>query len=194
MAAGRGRHHTDRVRPASRTAAGPQGVTRPRTYDRGGRRAGPGSSDLRLRTSHRKTSQPAAGPRPVDKVPPEVISGSSSLGDRGVNARSIADGIDPGMAGWCATRASSPTQPPAIARNASAKGRPAEDAAGLVGWSRATLYRHQQALAARESTTRWVPLNGGRDQRIRQAHCGQGIPGRGHRVSVKTVYPQIARE
>ena len=34
-----------------------------------------------------------------------------------------------------------------------AKGRIAEDAAKLVGWSRATLYRHQQAHAARESTT-----------------------------------------
>ena len=40
----------------------------------------------------------------------------------------------------------------AIARGARAKGRTAEDAARLVGWSRATLYRHQQALAAREST------------------------------------------
>lgn len=27
-------------------------------------------------------------------------------------------------------------------------------AAGLVGWSRATLYRHQQALAAQESTAK----------------------------------------
>ncbi len=39
-----------------------------------------------------------------------------------------------------------------IAKDARAKGRSAEDAARLVGWSRATLYRHQQALAAREST------------------------------------------
>ncbi|NYI40317.1 DNA invertase Pin-like site-specific DNA recombinase [Demequina lutea] len=39
----------------------------------------------------------------------------------------------------------------AIATDARAKGRTAEDAARLVGWSRATLYRHQQALASRES-------------------------------------------
>lgn len=38
----------------------------------------------------------------------------------------------------------------AIAADARAKGRTAEDAARLVGWSRATLYRHQQAFAARE--------------------------------------------
>jgi DNA invertase Pin-like site-specific DNA recombinase len=35
----------------------------------------------------------------------------------------------------------------AIAQDARAKGRTAEDAARLVGWSRATLYRHQQAQA-----------------------------------------------
>ncbi len=41
----------------------------------------------------------------------------------------------------------------AIAADARAKGRTAEDAARLVGWSRATLYRHQQALAARENAS-----------------------------------------
>lgn len=41
----------------------------------------------------------------------------------------------------------------AIAQDARAKGRTAEDAAHLVGWSRATLYRRQQALAARGNTT-----------------------------------------
>lgn len=40
-----------------------------------------------------------------------------------------------------------------ILTEARAKGRTAEEAARLVGWSRATLYRHQQALAARESAT-----------------------------------------
>lgn len=35
----------------------------------------------------------------------------------------------------------------AIVRDARAKGRTAEDAARLVGWSRATLYRHQRATA-----------------------------------------------
>jgi len=32
----------------------------------------------------------------------------------------------------------------AVANDARAKGRTAQDAARLVGWSRATLYRHQQ--------------------------------------------------
>lgn len=39
-----------------------------------------------------------------------------------------------------------------IVTDARAKGRTAEEAARLVGWSRATLYRHKQALATREST------------------------------------------
>ncbi|MBT2586559.1 recombinase family protein [Arthrobacter sp. ISL-95] len=41
----------------------------------------------------------------------------------------------------------------AIAQDARAEGRTAEDAARLVAWSRATLYRHQQALAARQDST-----------------------------------------
>jgi DNA invertase Pin-like site-specific DNA recombinase len=41
----------------------------------------------------------------------------------------------------------------ALVADARVKGRTAEDAARLVGWSRATLYRHQQALAISESTT-----------------------------------------
>lgn len=56
------------------------------------------------------------------------------------------------------TRFGRPVSDPAViadklelAREARAKGRTAEDAARLVGWSRATLYRHQQADAARES-------------------------------------------
>lgn len=40
----------------------------------------------------------------------------------------------------------------AIAADARAKGRTAEDAAHLVGWSRTTLYRHQQAFAARDDS------------------------------------------
>lgn len=39
----------------------------------------------------------------------------------------------------------------AIAQDARAKGRTAEEAARLVGWSRATLYRHQQAQARSDS-------------------------------------------
>lgn len=42
----------------------------------------------------------------------------------------------------------------AIAADARAKGRTAEDAARLVGWSRATLYRHQQASAGREDPSK----------------------------------------
>lgn len=38
----------------------------------------------------------------------------------------------------------------AIARDSRAKGRTAEQAAQLVGWSRATLYRHQHAARARD--------------------------------------------
>lgn len=41
----------------------------------------------------------------------------------------------------------------AIAKDSRPKGRTAEDAARLVGWSRATLYRHQQALATRQNST-----------------------------------------
>ena len=37
----------------------------------------------------------------------------------------------------------------AIASDARAKGRTAEDVARLVGWSRATLYRHRQAAEDR---------------------------------------------
>ena len=40
----------------------------------------------------------------------------------------------------------------AVVADARAKGRTAEDAARLVGWSRATLYRHQQAHAGREDS------------------------------------------
>lgn len=42
----------------------------------------------------------------------------------------------------------------AIATEARLRGRTAEEAARLVGWSRATLYRHHQALTNREGTTR----------------------------------------
>ncbi|MDQ0540884.1 DNA invertase Pin-like site-specific DNA recombinase [Curtobacterium flaccumfaciens] len=39
-----------------------------------------------------------------------------------------------------------------VVAEARAKGRTAADAARLVGWSCATLYRHQQARASRENT------------------------------------------
>jgi len=40
----------------------------------------------------------------------------------------------------------------AIVSDARAKGRSATDAARLVGWSRATFYRHQQAVDSAAST------------------------------------------
>lgn len=47
-----------------------------------------------------------------------------------------------------------------IVTDARAKGRTAEEAARLVGWSRATLYRHQQALALRASTATYPQSDG----------------------------------
>ena len=41
----------------------------------------------------------------------------------------------------------------AVVADARAKGRTAEDAARLVGWSRATLYRHQQTAASSSAAT-----------------------------------------
>ncbi len=110
----------------------------------------------------------------------DVLNTVNLLRERGVNVRSIADGIDPATstgrmmlnllaslaeyerelivervnAGIAAARQSGtrfgrPLSDPAviadklaIAKDARAKGRTAEDAARLVGWSRATLYRH----------------------------------------------------
>ena len=112
------------------------------------------------------------------------------LRERGIQVRSVSDGIDPATstgrlmlnmlatlaeyerelivervnAGIAAarqhgTRSGRPVLDPAvvadklaIAADARAKGRTAEDAARLVGWSRATLYRHQQAHAARQDS------------------------------------------
>lgn len=120
----------------------------------------------------------------------DVLNTVNLLRERGIQVRSISDGIDPATstgrlmlnmlatlaeyerdlivervnAGIAAarqngTRFGRPLTDPvviadklAIAQDARTKGRTAEDAARLVGWSRATLYRHQQALAAREST------------------------------------------
>ncbi|MDO4055047.1 recombinase family protein [Clavibacter michiganensis] len=118
----------------------------------------------------------------------DVLSTVKLLRERGVQIRSISDGIDPAttsgrlMLGMLAslaeyerelivervnagiavardngTRFGRPMSDPAviadklqIATDARARGRTAEDAARLVGWSRATLYRHQ-SNAARES-------------------------------------------
>jgi DNA invertase Pin-like site-specific DNA recombinase len=119
----------------------------------------------------------------------DVLSTVKLLRERGVQIRSISDGIDPAttsgrlMLGMLAslaeyerelivervnagiavarhngTRFGRPLSDPAviadklqIATDARARGRTAEDAARLVGWSRATLYRHQ-ADAARRAT------------------------------------------
>lgn len=114
----------------------------------------------------------------------DVLNTVNLLRERGVQVRSISDGIDPSTstgrlmlnmlatlaeyerelivervnAGIAAARASGtrfgrPLSDPAvvadklaIAADARARGRTAEDAARLVGWSRATLYRHQFEL------------------------------------------------
>jgi DNA invertase Pin-like site-specific DNA recombinase len=121
----------------------------------------------------------------------DVLNTVALLRDRGIQVRSISDGIDPATstgrlmlnmlatlaeyerelivervkAGIAAarqngTRFGRPMSDPtviadklAIAKDARAKGRTAEEGARLVGWSRATLYRHQQALAVHESTS-----------------------------------------
>lgn len=118
----------------------------------------------------------------------DVLNTVNLLRDRGIQVRSISDGIDPETstgrlmlnmlatlaeyerelivervnAGIAAARSNGtrfgrPLSDPvviddklAIAADARAKGRTAEDAARLVGWSRATLYRHQRARAGVE--------------------------------------------
>lgn len=110
----------------------------------------------------------------------DVLNTVNLLRERGINVRSISDGIDPATstgrmmlnmlasldeyerelivervnAGIAAARQSGtrfgrPLSDPAviadklaIAKDARARGRTAEDAAHLVGWSRATFYRH----------------------------------------------------
>jgi DNA invertase Pin-like site-specific DNA recombinase len=120
----------------------------------------------------------------------DVLNTVNLLRERGIQLRSVSDGIDPATstgrlmlnmlatlaeyerelivervnAGIAAarqngTRFGRPVVDPsvvadklAIAADARAKGRSAEDAALLVGWSRATLYRHQKAQAARQDS------------------------------------------
>ncbi|TFH54452.1 recombinase family protein [Glutamicibacter arilaitensis] len=119
----------------------------------------------------------------VDRLGRSLIDVSNTvnlLRERGINVRSISDGIDPATstgrmmlnmlaslaeyerelivervnAGIAAARQSGtrfgrPVSDPAviadklaIAKDARTRGRTAEDAARLVGWSRATFYRH----------------------------------------------------
>lgn len=119
----------------------------------------------------------------------DVLNTVNLLRDRGIQVRSISDGIDPATstgrlmlnmlatlaeyereliverinAGIAAarqngTRFGRPAADPtviaaklAIAAEERAKGRTAEESAQLVGWSRATLYRHLRTKAAHES-------------------------------------------
>ena len=121
----------------------------------------------------------------------DVLATVNTLRDRGIQIRSIADGIDPATptgrlllnmlatlaeyereliiervnAGIAAARHNGvrfgrPNNDPAqiaekldIAAQARAKGRTAADAAALVGWSRATLYRHQHHANPNQTTT-----------------------------------------
>ena len=116
----------------------------------------------------------------------DVLNTVNLLRDRGVQVRSISDGIDPATstgrlmlnmlatlaeyerelivervnAGITAARTSGTRfgRPPideavvadklGIVNDARKRGRTAAEAAHLVGWSRATLYRHQQALGS----------------------------------------------
>ena len=118
----------------------------------------------------------------------DVLNTVNLLRERGVNVRSVSDGIDPATstgrlmlnmlatlaeyerelivervnAGIAAARQSGtkfgrPLSDPAavaeklaVVADARKRGRTAQEAARLVGWSRATLYRHQRASAARE--------------------------------------------
>lgn len=97
----------------------------------------------------------------------DVLNTVNLLRDRGIQVRSVSDGIDPAtstgrlMLSVLATLAEYERElivervtadKLAIAVDARAKGRTAEEAARLVGWSRATLYRHQQAHADREDS------------------------------------------
>jgi DNA invertase Pin-like site-specific DNA recombinase len=121
----------------------------------------------------------------------DVLNTVKLLRERGVQVRSIADGIDPATAtgrlmlnmlatlaeyerelivervraGIAAaqangTRFGRPVSDPvmiaeklAVVADARAKGRTADEAARLVGWSRATLYRHQQTAAREHAGT-----------------------------------------
>ena len=93
-----------------------------------------------------------------DGIDPETSSGRMMLGmlatlaeyERGLITERVNAGI--AAAKQAGTRFGRPPVDPgvvkeklAIVRDARAKGRTAEDAARLVGWSRATLYRHQHA-------------------------------------------------
>ncbi|WP_344307088.1 recombinase family protein [Brevibacterium samyangense] len=97
-----------------------------------------------------------------DGIDPETSSGRLMLGMLATLAEYerelITERVNAGIAAakQSGTRFGRPPVDPAligqkleVAQDARAKGRTAEEAAQLVGWSRATLYRHQQAARAR---------------------------------------------
>lgn len=104
-----------------------------------------------------------------DGIDPETTSGRLMLGMLATLAEYerelITERVNAGIAAakQSGTRFGRPPVDPAviaekldIARDARAKGRTAEEAARLVGWSRATLYRHQQAARDRGSVSQQV--------------------------------------
>lgn len=104
-----------------------------------------------------------------DGIDPETTSGRLMLGMLATLAEYerelITERVNAGIAAakQSGTRFGRPPVDPAviaekldIARDARAKGRTAEEAARLVGWSRATLYRHQQAARDRDTVSQQV--------------------------------------
>lgn len=102
-----------------------------------------------------------------DSIDPETSSGRMMLGMLATLAEYelITERVNAGIAAakQTGTRFGRPPVDPdviaeklAIAEDARAKGRTAEAAARLVGWSRATLYRHQQAARTRDALSKQV--------------------------------------
>ena len=104
-----------------------------------------------------------------DGIDPETTTGRLMLGMLATLAEYerelITERVNAGIAAarQNGTRFGRPPVDPAviaekleIAQDARKKGRTAEEAASLVGWSRATLYRHQHAARTRETLSRQV--------------------------------------
>ena len=99
-----------------------------------------------------------------DNIDPETSSGRMMLGMLATLAENerelITERVNAGIAAakQNGTKFGRPPVNPddiaqklSIAEDARAKGRTAEDAARLVGWSRATLYRHRRAAGTRDT-------------------------------------------
>ena len=104
-----------------------------------------------------------------DGIDPETTSGRLMLGMLATLAEYerelIVERVNAGIAAakQSGTRFGRPPGDPAviaekldIAQGARKKGRTAAEAASLVGWSRATLYRHQQAARDRDTVSQQV--------------------------------------